>query len=368
MFGPISKHALWTGLLAAALPAQNRVVMPPGYANVEALSSHTLPWGSASTFSPMGCRVQMVYDSVYFTAQGWTGPHTIQRLRWRADGRSNPSSTGGTYSSARIDLSTAAVDHRSLSRTFDANHGTDRLTGFTGSVTLQPTGVQEPNIWYVDLTLTTPFVYDPAGGDLLIDVAVSSGWTGGTAARTDAETGGSFGRSVQATMVMTRLASTATVAEAVLHDVAHVVSIDFAGGQQAIAGTYGTGCGAPQGQPLSLQALNRPVLGTNFDVGVQNLPPGTTLGFFVLGLTQLQPGIDLGPLGAPGCRQYVGLTGSITDPFQPLGAVGLHSYPLPANSAIAGLPVFVQSAAVVPGVNTLGLLTSNGVDAVLGTF
>lgn len=366
MIGPRSTHIPLLALLAGALPAQNRVVLPQGYENLEAGSSHSLPWGSGATWAPQGVRVQTVYDSIYFTAQGWTGPHVIQRLRWRADGRNNPVSTGGSYANVRIDVSTAAVDHRQLSSVFDSNHGGDRQTVFAGSVTLLPTGNQEPNDWYVDVLLTAPFVYDPGNGDLLIDVAVQSGWSGGTPARTDAEAGTL--RTVPASMVMTRLSSTATVAEAVLHDLAQVVSIDFSGGQQAVAGTYGTGCAAPLGQPLDLRALSRPVTGTRFDLGVQNLPPETALGLFVLGLVQLQPGIDLAPLGAPGCRQYVGLGGSATDVFQPVGSAGVHGYPIPTGPALAGLPLFAQTAAVVPGANGLGLLTSNGVDAAIGTF
>lgn len=354
-------------LLCGALAAQGRVVLPPGYDGVEASSSHEYPWASAATWAPLGCRVQMVYDSLYFTAQGWNGPFTIERLGWRADGVSNPVTTGGSYQNVTIELSTAAVDHRALGASFQGNHGGDRVMAHAGTVALLPTGNLAPNTWYIDVVLTTPFVYDPANGDLLVDVAVPASWSGGTPAATDVETGGSFGRVVEASMLLNRVASTAT-SGIVLHDVAHVLAVGFRGGQQATAGTFGTGCAAPQRQPLSLAALSRPVLGASFDVGVDNLPPGTVLGVFVLGLAPIPAGLDLGALGAPGCRQYVALPGSSSVVFVPLGAVGLHAWSLPAQGSLAGLAFAVQGAAAVPGVNALGLLTSNGVDAVLGAF
>ncbi len=356
-------------LVAAPLAAQNRIILPVGYANTEALSSHSYPFGRGGNLGSFGCRVQMAYDTVYFTAQGFSANRPIQRLRWRADGLSNPSSSGGRYDDVIIEMSTAAVDHRRLSKTFDQNHGADRTTVYRGPITLLPTGTQSPNVFYIDVTLDTPFPYDPStGGDLLIDVGVTDTWTGGTAARTDAESGGSFGRSVEASMVMHRFHYRAVTGEAVLNDVAHVVTIDFGGGGQATVGPYGQGCGPAGAVAVDLTSITRPVTGTRFDVAAQNLPAGTAGGAFFLSPTQVVPGLDLSALGAPGCVALVGLGGAAQLPLQPLGQLATASFPVPALPALAGVRVFVQAAAFVPGVNPLGVLTSNGLDAQIGTL
>ncbi|MHC4854044.1 MAG: PKD domain-containing protein, partial [Planctomycetota bacterium] len=111
----------------------------------------------------------------------------IRRLRWRPyDGASTTSTwTGGTYGGITIKMSSAAVDYTALTTTFAANHGKNMATVFSGSAKVTAgagTGTGVPSNYYVDVTLTTPFLYDPtAGNDLLVDIA-SDGtkWTPAT--------------------------------------------------------------------------------------------------------------------------------------------------------------------------------------------
>jgi hypothetical protein len=58
---------------------------------------------------------------------------------------------------------------------FAGNHGADLTTVFNGLVTVTPgAGGSMPGLWYVDLQLTTPFLYDPTtGSGLAIDFRVS---------------------------------------------------------------------------------------------------------------------------------------------------------------------------------------------------
>src|SRR5262245_22134704 len=92
--------------LSALAPAQT-LTIPNGTASAEGNGSNTFPWGATATFP--GLRVQCVYDSTNFTAQGITSPIVIQRLRWRANG-STSTWVGGTYAAANIALSTAPID------------------------------------------------------------------------------------------------------------------------------------------------------------------------------------------------------------------------------------------------------------------
>lgn len=170
--------------------AQNTVVVPNGLAATEGNSSTAYPWSRTASV----IHVQYCYDSSHFLAQSVSYPIQITQLRWRANSTTT-AYTGGAYANCRIDLSTAAVDQAVLSTTFASNHGADRSNVYTGSVTVAPTtsvAAGTPNAWYVTVT-TTPFVYDPNSGDLLVDIVFpAASWTGGTACAVDCQTTGSL--------------------------------------------------------------------------------------------------------------------------------------------------------------------------------
>jgi hypothetical protein len=44
------------------------------------------------------------------------------------------------------------------------------------------------------------------------------------------------------------------------------------------------------------------------------------------------------------------------------------SLPIPNNATYVGLQLFAQSASLVPGVNPLGLLTSNAIKSFINNF
>ncbi len=148
-------------------------------------SSSPHPWDQKSTST----RVQHIYDSFAFTlpATPVKGRILISRLRWRADDTAptNKAWTGGTFGGVTIKMSTAAVDYKALTTTFSANHGPDVTTVFSGPVTVaagKGTGSGVPGPYYVDVTLNSPFLYDPTQDkDLLIDIASDgSAWTPAT--------------------------------------------------------------------------------------------------------------------------------------------------------------------------------------------
>lgn len=112
--------------------------------------------------------------------------------------------------------------------------------------------------------------------------------------------------------------------------------------------------------PLRLGASARPVLGTNFQLQIGNIAAGTPVGVTLLGFGQLNPGLDLAPLGAPGCSQYV--AGGISLVFLGTGPTASLPVVVPSLPSLAGLHVFGQSAAFSPGFNALGVVFSNGLD------
>lgn len=118
---------------------------------------------------------------------------------------------------------------------------------------------------------------------------------------------------------------------------------------------FDTGAG---GTPLGLDTVgnSRPQIGTTFVLELTNVAPGSVLGFLVLGLTQYQPGIDLGPLGMPGCTLFASLDGVQAFPLVPQPQFGLA---LPNNTALVGYQAYAQGATLTPGLNPLGLVVSN---------
>lgn len=111
---------------------------------------------------------------------------------------------------------------------------------------------------------------------------------------------------------------------------------------------------------LLLAASARPVIGTTISLDTTNVPASCVLGATIFSLTKFDPGIDLTPLGMPGCERYVGLDATVV--FFPVGGVGSQAFAVPNNTAFVGVFVTTQSACLVPGANQLGAISSNGVE------
>lgn len=114
--------------------------------------------------------------------------------------------------------------------------------------------------------------------------------------------------------------------------------------------------------PLELVATQRPLPGASVLLATRNVPQNPLLVLNLIAFQQIAQGVDLAALGAPGCRQYV-----ITNDADLLFGNYTRSLgPIPFDSIFLGLHVFSQSVALVPGVNPIGALTSNGVDLRIG--
>jgi PKD repeat protein len=90
-------------------------------------------------------------------------------------------------------MATAATAWSAPSTTFANNLGPDVLTVHQGPVTVQGGTVPANTVgpWYIDIPLTTPFLYNPAtGNDLLVDIYLDgTGWTGTSRAADHQSTG-----------------------------------------------------------------------------------------------------------------------------------------------------------------------------------
>ncbi|MBL8753922.1 MAG: hypothetical protein JNK15_11550 [Planctomycetes bacterium] len=115
--------------------------------------------------------------------------------------------------------------------------------------------------------------------------------------------------------------------------------------------------------PLTLGPTSRPVIGTNWNLSVTDIPAPGLIGVAIYGLAD--PALpDLSFLGMPGCGLRASL--DFLDPFISAGSAHAYSLGLPNNPALLNLHIYTNAAVLLPGVNAFGALTSNGVDGKFG--
>jgi hypothetical protein len=114
----------------------------------------------------------------------------------------------------------------------------------------------------------------------------------------------------------------------------------------------------PDARGLAHGASARPVLGTTINLQTTNVPAGALVGSTLAGLTEITAGVDLTSLGMPGCFRYTSIEASTI--WVPGGGSGSTGFSIPNQAALAGVAIKSQGVALVPGVNALGVLSSNG--------
>ena len=129
---------------------------------------------------------------------------------------------------------------------------------------------------------------------------------------------------------------------------------------------YQTGTGVPS---MELLAGARPILGGPPATGTMIEIPASAVGGFgayLLGVQVFNPGLPLDVIGMEGCQlANNGNLGSI--PFIVTGTTD-SSLSLPVSGSLQGVVIGVQGAVIAPGVNTLGVATSNGLAWTLDTM
>jgi hypothetical protein len=144
------------------------LVIPPAQESVEGNEADVFPFGrSAASNEPY--RYQQVYNASGFGEQ--PEAITIDELRFRPDA-GNQVDTTITVQSIEVRLSTTQVAADGLDNAnFDNNIGPDAVLVYSGSLLWPiPSTGTVPRPFELPITLTTPFVYDPSAGNLLLEV------------------------------------------------------------------------------------------------------------------------------------------------------------------------------------------------------
>jgi hypothetical protein len=113
-----------------------------------------------------------------------------------------------------------------------------------------------------------------------------------------------------------------------------------------------------------LTYIERPLIGTVMTGDIVQCPP-LTVAFIGAALQDVNPPIDLGFLGAPGCLAQI--LASVFD-ARAVSASGTANWvlPVPYDQALVGVTVEYQALVFDPTVNSLGLTISNRLRAVVG--
>jgi hypothetical protein len=166
-------------LLACAAVAQASIVVPNSLANTEGGGNNNLPFDSTTSER---------YQQVYLASQFGSGG-LITQIAFRPDGILGLAFSV-TIANIQIDLSTTAEAPDGLSTTFADNVGPDDTTVFSGALTLSSSDTGPaggPKAFDIIINLTTPFLYNPASGNLLLDVRNFSGLPSGAAGGFDSQ-------------------------------------------------------------------------------------------------------------------------------------------------------------------------------------
>ncbi|RME95044.1 MAG: hypothetical protein D6766_04300, partial [Verrucomicrobia bacterium] len=124
--------------------------------------------GAAGTLQEGG-RFQFVYGAASFPET----PIELTALSWRRDRSAAPFTDGLALLTVR--LSSTAVEPDSLSPTFAANLGPQTVTVWEGPIVLASPAAgspDQPAPFELRVPFVTPFTYDPAEGNLLVEVVV----------------------------------------------------------------------------------------------------------------------------------------------------------------------------------------------------
>jgi PEP-CTERM motif len=168
---------LLLGAINSAYAIEPTVVVPNGARTIEGDTNNNYPFNLAVTGLPSQ-RYQQVYAASQFG--GLPSGGLITQIVFRPDASFGQAFTS-TLPDIQIDLSTTSAADDGLSTTFSDNVGADDTVVFgRGPLTLSSsfTGPPDgPKDFDIIITLTTPFFYNPAHGNLLLDVRNFGGGT-----------------------------------------------------------------------------------------------------------------------------------------------------------------------------------------------
>ena len=167
---------VWGGALIVSAVAEIRaadVVIPNVLLTQQGDTGNLLP-----ILSPSPIRYQQVFDHTQFGTFAAGGEY-ITQIAFRVHSPGIPFTAA--ISSLQVNLSTTAKAVDALSSTFAANVGADDTVVFPHASVQFSTSVagpiDGPQAFDLVITFPTPFHYDPAQGNLLVDIRNASGAT-----------------------------------------------------------------------------------------------------------------------------------------------------------------------------------------------
>ena len=152
--------------------AQTVLPLPASHVAMEGTIATNVPFGRSTP-----TRVQYVYDNSLFG-----GPVTITGVQFRVDGGAV---VAGKTIDCEMSLSTLPSSLTGLSAAFAQNRGADEIVVLPRqllSLPAQNVGAV-PNPFLPAVPLTTPFVYDPQAGGLVLEIVVHGQPPGGLRVR-----------------------------------------------------------------------------------------------------------------------------------------------------------------------------------------
>jgi len=165
--------ALWCAIAAPGGARAVEIVAPNGFETVDGDTGNLFPFFATSATNN-SMRYQQVFDASEFGAIG-AGGGAITEIAFRAHSDSPP--FAAPLASIQINLSTTANAADGLSTTFADNVGADDTTVF-GPAPFAVSSAQPANFTHtakpfeIVFPLLTPFFYDPALGNLLLDMRI----------------------------------------------------------------------------------------------------------------------------------------------------------------------------------------------------
>jgi len=291
-----------------------------------------IPWGTTRSSSTW----RNVYYQTKMTAKELgNSKRTITSLSFAPCGT-------GTHSSASLVIKMA--HHKgALTLNFAANLGNSPVTVLNKK---GHTWAQTASVWS-KIGLTGSFNYDPAKGDLLVEILVMGNHS--SLGNASCRHGGRpsiyainwWGIPPASGMMGSLSALKMRVCD-------------------GLFGNYGKGCG---GGPLNIAGSGAPNLGKRFGL---NMAGGraNSGGSIMLGATQKN--LDLSAIGMTGCSLYLDPIFSKGVPFGPKGVSAILNFVVPNNPYFVGKTIYGQGVNIDLGSNRLGLTSSGGTAITFG--
>lgn len=156
--------------------AHGATIVPGGYANVEGGSNAISPLSVGSGFfgSTITGRWQQLYASSQFASI--TPGQSVTSVAFRDPSSNSPLASTSILDNIEVYLTKTSTAINGLSATYANNNNATTTLVYSGSITFsRPFNNTIPrNFGYV-INLQTPFAYDPADGNLMLDIIVKQG-------------------------------------------------------------------------------------------------------------------------------------------------------------------------------------------------